>query len=283
MPRRLRTDGRAFFPGWQKRLVRHGLELRDALEVEVVVEDAGERYVFACETLAEVVRARRLLAREAGTIAWLRSELRAGDVLADVGANIGAFSVVAGRLVGERGHVYAFEPHPANVVALLGNVSRNGLGRRVSVLPAPLAGEEAWGAFVVASPARGSAESAFSQAEPGAAAAQLVRSTTLDALVERSVVRPPALVKVDVDGAEPAVLRGMARLLRSERRPRSLQVEVNPDVRAETLALLGEAGYEEAARHESAAARRRLERGEDPAGVAYNGVFRPARGEAGVR
>ena len=47
------------------------------------------------------------------------SNLSAGDVFFDVGANIGFFSLIAARRVGPEGHVYAFEPVPRNAAASL--------------------------------------------------------------------------------------------------------------------------------------------------------------------
>ncbi len=53
--------------------------------------------------------------------------LKPGDCVADVGANIGAFTVIAGRLVGPSGRVFAFEPDPAIAERLRANVELNGL------------------------------------------------------------------------------------------------------------------------------------------------------------
>lgn len=53
--------------------------------------------------------------------------LKPGDVVADVGANIGFFSVLAGLLVGDSGHVIAFEPESECRAKLAANVERNDL------------------------------------------------------------------------------------------------------------------------------------------------------------
>src|SRR5947207_4362897 len=57
----------------------------------------------------------------------LRRLARPGEVALDIGANIGATSLVLARAVGPRGRVVAFEPHPANVVLLRANLSANTL------------------------------------------------------------------------------------------------------------------------------------------------------------
>ena len=49
---------------------------------------------------------------------WLQRTLRAGDVVFDVGANVGGYSALAAAVVGDAGHVYAFEPGPDNLRVL---------------------------------------------------------------------------------------------------------------------------------------------------------------------
>ena len=55
-----------------------------------------------------------------------RKRLAPGDVCVDVGAHVGYYTLLASRLVGSGGHVYAFEPAPVCHRALLGNLERNG-------------------------------------------------------------------------------------------------------------------------------------------------------------
>ena len=55
----------------------------------------------------------------------------------------------------------------------------------------------------------------------------LVYGSRVDHLVETGVIRAPTLVKIDVDGNELAILRGMTGLLRGRQRPRAVQVELN--------------------------------------------------------
>jgi FkbM family methyltransferase len=272
----MRTDGRAHFPRFEKLATRLRLGLRKALEVRVVVVDGDDEYTLVCQSLDEVVRARRLIAREEGTVVWLREELRPGDVFYDVGANIGAFTLIAARSLAAEGHVYAFEPHPANLVSLERNIVANDRTDRVSILPLALAAEPCRGTFVAPSSAAGTANSTFVPGEVGhGSSAQITFATSVDALIEEGTIRPPDLVKIDVDGAESEVFRGMRRLLARPDRPRSVQVEVNRARRDELLPMLDEAGYELSSRHHSAAGLTRLAAGAAGDEVAYNGIFRP--------
>lgn len=57
-------------------------------------------------------------------IAFLRTQLSAGDCFIDVGANIGLWTLTAASCVGQQGHVYSFEPNPTTFAKLRGNVFR---------------------------------------------------------------------------------------------------------------------------------------------------------------
>lgn len=61
--------------------------------------------------------------------------LRPGDAVIDIGANIGALSLVFARAVGEAGRVYAFEPEAANLALLKKNVKANRFEEIVSIVP----------------------------------------------------------------------------------------------------------------------------------------------------
>jgi FkbM family methyltransferase len=55
-----------------------------------------------------------------------KKEIKKGDVVLDIGANIGYYTLIAARLVGEKGKVFAFEPHPQNFALLKKNIKLNG-------------------------------------------------------------------------------------------------------------------------------------------------------------
>lgn len=58
---------------------------------------------------------------------WIVKSLKPGDTFVDVGANVGYYTIVASRIVGETGRVYAFEPDPESFAILEANVRLNGL------------------------------------------------------------------------------------------------------------------------------------------------------------
>jgi FkbM family methyltransferase len=147
--------------------------------------------------------------------------LRRGDVMWDVGAHAGFHTALASRLVGPDGEVVAFEPFPPNVARLERLVSANRLDN-VRIRPIAVSGGAGRALFHVTS-----STSMGSLAPIAAATADIeVSTTTLDR--ELATLRPPVLVKIDVEGAEASVLAGATRLL-SEVMPRLLIELLSPD------------------------------------------------------
>lgn len=135
--------------------------------------------------------------------------LAPGGVLFDVGANIGFFSLIGGRIVGHEGTVVAFEPGPDNLPVLRANAARNGMD---NVVVEPLA----------VSDRDGTAELALAEYSGGHSLVAdsvvpvdtiTVTTITLDTFVGDGGTPAPDVVKIDVEGAELAVLRGMVGLL----------------------------------------------------------------------
>ena len=58
---------------------------------------------------------------------WFLRTVKPGDTVVDAGANVGYYTIIGSRLVGDKGKVYAFEPEPANFALLQKNVRLNGL------------------------------------------------------------------------------------------------------------------------------------------------------------
>jgi FkbM family methyltransferase len=144
--------------------------------------------------------------------------LRDGARFVDVGANLGYYSLAVARRF-PRSTVWSFEPDPQNYALLRANVALNGLEERVRTYPAALSDREEELFFSTLGNARNlgarftakAAETLAAHARPGAEAPTRVRALPLDRVLERETVD---VVKVDVEGFEPAVFRGMEGLLR---------------------------------------------------------------------
>ncbi len=172
-----------------------------------------------------------------------REHVRRGDVVWDVGANVGLFSFAAAALAGPSGSVLAIEADTwlADLLRRSANARRQGAAP-VAVLPAAAAEAVGVAAFKIARRGRASnflASAPGSNQAGGVREIQLVPTVTLDSLLDR--FPPPALVKIDVEGAEDKVLQGAVRLL-SELRP-VVACEVFKESRTVVDPLLRELGY----------------------------------------
>jgi FkbM family methyltransferase len=222
---------------------------------------------FLCDTELEVWRAKSLLTKEPGTLQWL-SKIQPGDVLYDIGANVGCYTLIAAK-GGAR--VYAFEPHVANAASLIRNVIANGLSDRVTVLTCAVGRHSGMQRFAYASYVAGS-----SGHEIGAHGFTELKSTVaIDALLDDHAIAAPMWIKIDIDGQEAEVIAGMSALLAGVRRqpPAGLQVETSPEARAGVIRALDVAGYRLVGRHRTQAGEKSVQHGADPDGITDNAVF----------
>jgi FkbM family methyltransferase len=276
----LRLEGRTHKLGRiQRALVRMAFGLRKRTGVEARVGAGEQQYRFRCETRLELNRAAALFVKEPGTVAWLMGHVHPGQVFCDIGANIGAYTVLAARQVGPTGTVYAFEPHAANFARLLENVRLNNLA--ATIVPSSVALHEEDGVlpFNYAALDVGTANSQLASLRDARAAefrpelVELKAARSIDSLIASGAMKPPHHVKLDVDGNELLILRGMSRLLGSANQPRTLQVEVNESGRGELARFLEQHGYRLVTKHFTRSGEKRIARGEDPETYAYNAVF----------
>jgi FkbM family methyltransferase len=141
-----------------------------------------------------------------------------GDVVVDIGANAGFFTVLLATLVGPGGRVLSFEPGVNNLDRLKNNISINGL---TNVELVEKAANDAPGAiqfFINSDDSGGNAlwdVGTFPGNVKSAAAPQAVAiaATTVDDEVQERGLAPPKLIKVDTEGAELNVLKGCRALL----------------------------------------------------------------------
>jgi FkbM family methyltransferase len=161
--------------------------------------------------------------------AALRRLLSAGDVAVDVGSNAGYFTVLASRLVGPSGHVYALEPGAEAFAMLRRNLELNRVSN-VTALPVAAGADE--GRAPLFGPAPGNtATSSLRRVPDPATAPGGLAATEVAVRPLRSVLRPADLdrlrvVKIDVEGYEVEVLRGLEPIFDLGLRP-ALVVEVH--------------------------------------------------------
>jgi FkbM family methyltransferase len=190
----------------------------------------GERELeFAVVDEVTAWRARTAMTKEPGTIAWLE-EFRAGEVLVDVGANVGIYSLYAARFNDVR--VFAFEPESQNFALLNHNIYRNALDETVTAFCVALSNQTQFDLLYLTQFGVGGSCHTFGASlspdlEPRPSPfRQGCFATTLDALVAEGVIPVPQHVKIDVDGIEHKVVNGADATFRDPR-VKSVLIELN--------------------------------------------------------
>jgi len=206
-----------------------------SLAVEVDLTEPQGRFIF-------------FRGYERAEVAFLRRQLKPGDVAVDVGAHVGFLTAIMANAVGPNGRVYAFEPDPRSF-ARLAHMAALETGRiearRTAVLDHAA---DAIGAVRFYSDPAFPMYSTSRSELAGAHARELeVPATSLDAFFRQERVSRVDFVKIDVEGAEGAVIEGMLELFQDGYRP-AILCELRPgawsSARVDTLRILTDLGYQ---------------------------------------
>ena len=163
-----------------------------------------------------------ILTTEMDFIEAALEDLKTGETFLDVGCHYGIFSIFGAKLVGPTGQVFSVEPHPGALKILQENIHLNKCSN-VKVVQAALS--EVEGSIPLSYNENGAGPKGPNDPE---SSVHNVRSLPGDALFSDGV-RIPAAIKVDVEGHEFSVLKGLAATL-SNRQCRRVCVEVHPDL-----------------------------------------------------
>jgi FkbM family methyltransferase len=169
------------------------LDLRDMIQETILIERVWD------PTLTEFINA----------------TLKPGHVFVDIGAHAGYFTLLAARRVGPEGRVLAFEPNPQLAAQARRNVERSKLTN--VVLEEGACSDTTETATLYLFDVSNSGRGSLSGANAGAGGAVQVPCTPLDLVVERRHLTQVNLIKIDVEGAELKVLRGMTETIRRTR------------------------------------------------------------------
>ncbi|MGW0734393.1 FkbM family methyltransferase [Streptomyces sp. NPDC002851] len=200
--------------------------LRDVPRRRVVQDRSGAR--FAVDTRDLIQRYLYLFGVwEPHMTSWLRRRLRPGDGFVDVGANIGYFSVLASRLVGAEGRVVAVEASPVIHRTLLRQAELNDCAN-LRAVNAAVSDTEKPLTFVLASSENTGANSIVPYDGPAEATFE-IEARPLPDLLDPTEIRNARVIKIDVEGAEGGVVRGLAPMLGELREDAELTIEVTPD------------------------------------------------------
>ncbi|MFA5976139.1 MAG: FkbM family methyltransferase [Elusimicrobiota bacterium] len=219
-------------PGWERLCGPLGLAIRSSdlwsglppviirgkrhgYRMNLQLEDWGDRYTYFLGRYYDLE-----------TQVLLETVLRPGDTFIDIGANIGMLTLTAARRTGPSGRVLSFEPNPSVVQRLRKQAEINGLSN-VTVFPIGLGDQNGELPFQMIQQSSGWSTFAARPEQAG------LTYKTVQIPVRRAddvlpaSIGPRVLVKIDAEGFECRVLRGMGKFL--ERRP-AVITEVEPEL-----------------------------------------------------
>lgn len=181
-------------------------------------------------------RAKTLLTKEPVTIEWING-MQAGDVMYDIGANVGGYTVWAGK---QGVKVYAFEPEAENYNLLIKNMMLNEIEPNAYCVA--LSNRPTLGTLNLNKPGAGSSCHLFGVPVEDKVHQGCV-GLTLDQLVEMGKLPLPNHIKIDVDGLEYLVIEGASKTLKSSE-SLLIEVDTNQPVHMDMVSTLVELGFQ---------------------------------------
>jgi FkbM family methyltransferase len=170
------------------------------------------------------IQAWRVGKKEAFMTSLFKQATEPGMTVVDVGAYIGYFSLLAGKRVGPKGNVWAFEPNPRSFAMLKENIAENDLGNQVVALQMALSNSVEPRTFFFDS----TDESRSGLTAPDDCVGEtVVECTTADAHFGTGM--RVDVIKIDVEGDEIGVLEGMSGMIRNAPEGLKLFAECNPE------------------------------------------------------
>ena len=149
--------------------------------------------------------------KERSTIDWIKKYYQEGDVIFDIGANIGAVSLISAEYL-QKCKVYAFEPLPTTFSMLFKNIMENQYGHKITPLNMALSDKLGVDNFFLSSVDAGSSGHSVSRGMPKGEQSFCnkleVFTTTMDYLIKDYNINYPNHLKIDVDGCDYEVLLG---------------------------------------------------------------------------
>jgi len=162
--------------------------------------------------------------REVGATNYMYRVVNKDDIVLDIGANIGYYALMEAKLVGENGKIYAIEPVPQNFELLKRNISINGY-KNIKVFNFAIGDKNGTEKLYLSNKSNWHSIIAFD--EQGSGKAIDVTIITIDTFLKDK--QYPSLIRMDVEGYEDKIIRGMMETLKKDR-PLKLFIEIHPHI-----------------------------------------------------
>lgn len=161
--------------------------------------------------------------------------IKKNDIIFDIGAQAGFYTLLASELVGEKGKVFSFEPFPRNISYLKKNIAINNY-RNIEVIEAVVTENTGILKFK-----KGENNFTGQIDENGELE---VKAVSIDDLVNKGILSIPNIIKIDVEGAELLVLKGAAYILKKYKPAIFLSIHIfNDKIHKDCCDFLKNAGY----------------------------------------
>ena len=194
------------------------------LDIDSKIQKDGERN-------RELWRAETYETKEPDTIEWINSFFKEGDVIYDIGANIGQYSLYAAKRLKGKCRILAFEPEALNYSKLNKNIVLNGLTDSIIAYCLAISDRMELDVFYVQDFLPGAALHSLKKPETQGEVPfspqnrQGMMALSLDDLTGRFSLTFPNHIKIDVDGIEELIIDG-ARNTLADPRLGSVLVEI---------------------------------------------------------
>jgi len=169
----------------------------------------------------------------------LQKEVSSGMTVIDIGANLGYYALLEASIVGEEGQVYALEPVPANFNILLKNIKVNGytnikayckaVSSKSGTSTIALTDASNWGSML---DIKAQVVSEYMKQKMHKLTRQIIEIDTvnLDDFVEQEGINQINLIRMDIEGYEVEVIKGMLKTLKNTPSPLKLFFEIHNKV-----------------------------------------------------
>jgi FkbM family methyltransferase len=160
--------------------------------------------------------------------------IKPGTIFYDIGTSVGFYTLFGAHFVQDTGHVYGFEPVPQNANYVRKHIEYNHL-KNVDLFQMALSDFDGVTRF------REGLNEATGKIDP--AGGLEVKVGKLDTLIANGTIKPASVVKIDVEGAEYAVLQGAEQFLKAHK-PRIFLATHGDEVHEQCVAYLSKLGYQ---------------------------------------
>jgi FkbM family methyltransferase len=207
------------------------------LSRQILVKHKNVKMTFYTPNALCYWRAKTFSTKEPDTISWI-DKFDANSVFWDIGANIGLYSIYAGK----KGHkILSFEPSFFNLEGLSRNINLNNLSENVVVFPLALNNKTCLSKFHMSNIFWGSAHSTFDKKFISSGENINIKfsyktlGVKIDEIIKIFNMKQPRYIKIDVDGIEHLILKGGKKTIG---KTKSILIEVSKKFEAHHYAIL---------------------------------------------